>query len=158
VLTSDLILRVGTVAAQELRRRFGIAAPRLAVSGLNPHAGEEGMLGEEDEKVVRPAIEALQAASIDATGPHAADSMFSAEARQTYDVAICMYHDQALIPLKTLAFDEGVNVTLGLPFIRTSPDHGAALPLAGGGRARPHSLVAALRLADEMSRRDARLA
>jgi 4-hydroxythreonine-4-phosphate dehydrogenase len=152
LLTADLIASTGAIVAQDLRRRFGIERPRLAVAGLNPHAGEEGMLGSEEERVVRPAVEALRAQGIDATGPLSADTMFHAEARAGYDAALCMYHDQALIPLKTLAFDEGVNVTLGLPFVRTSPDHGTALALAGSGKARPTSLIAALRLADALAR------
>ena len=146
-LTTELIVRTGEIVARDLRSRFGIEHPRLAVSGLNPHAGEDGMLGHEDEAIVRPAVEALRAAGVDAVGPLSADTMFHPAARATYDVAVCMYHDQALIPIKTLAFDEGVNVTLGLPFIRTSPDHGTALSLAGTGEARPHSLMAALRMA-----------
>jgi 4-hydroxythreonine-4-phosphate dehydrogenase len=153
-LSTELIVETGRIVAAELERRFGIAGPRLAVAGLNPHAGEEGMLGQEDADVVRPAVEALRAAGIAATGPLPADTMFHAEARQTYDVALCMYHDQALIPIKTLAFDEAVNVTLGLPFVRTSPDHGTALPLAGTGKARATSLIAALKLAEALSRRE----
>jgi 4-hydroxythreonine-4-phosphate dehydrogenase len=131
--------------------RFGIARPRLAVAGLNPHAGEEGTLGDEDGSVVAPAIERLVADGIDARGPIAADSMFHEAARRTYDVALCMYHDQALIPIKTLAFDHGVNVTLGLPFVRTSPDHGTAFDIAGSGKANPASLIAALKLAARLS-------
>jgi 4-hydroxythreonine-4-phosphate dehydrogenase len=154
-LTNDLIVRTGEIVARDLKLRFGLAAPRLAVSGLNPHAGEDGMLGHEDSEIVRPAVEALCRAGIDAVGPLSADTMFHPAARSTYDAALCMYHDQALIPIKTLAFDEGVNVTLGLPFIRTSPDHGTALPLAGSGKARPTSLLHALRLADAMSHREA---
>jgi 4-hydroxythreonine-4-phosphate dehydrogenase len=154
----SLIVETGRIVARELTARFGIAHPRLAVSGLNPHAGEEGILGSEDEAIVRPAVDTLRAAGIDATGPHPADTMFHAAARKTYDAALCMYHDQALIPLKTLAFDEGVNVTLGLPFVRTSPDHGTALSLAGTGGARPASLMAALRLAAKLARSDERRA
>ncbi|MGH6922887.1 MAG: 4-hydroxythreonine-4-phosphate dehydrogenase PdxA [Propylenella sp.] len=154
-LAADLIVETGKTVAHDLAHRFGIARPRLAVAGLNPHAGEGGMLGSEDEAVVRPAVEALRAAGIDVTGPLAADSMFHAEVRATYDAALCMYHDQALIPLKTLAFDEGVNVTLGLPFVRTSPDHGTALDIAGRGIADPSSLIAALGLAASMARRRA---
>jgi 4-hydroxythreonine-4-phosphate dehydrogenase len=153
-LTPELIIETGTIVAHELTARFRIAEPRLAVSGLNPHAGEAGMLGKEDEAVVRPAVEALQAAGISAIGPLSADTMFHPAARATYDAALCMYHDQALIPIKTLAFDEGVNVTLGLPFIRTSPDHGTALSLVGSGKAHPTSLIAALRLADTLARGD----
>ena len=151
-LTTDLIVQTGRIVHADLRRRFGIAEPRLALAGLNPHAGEEGMLGSEEDTVVRPAVEALRADGIDATGPFPADTMFHAPARASYDVALCMYHDQALIPIKTLAFDDGVNVTLGLPFIRTSPDHGTALPLGATGRARPDSLIAALRLAGDLAR------
>jgi 4-hydroxythreonine-4-phosphate dehydrogenase len=134
-----------------LAQRFGIAHPRLAIAGLNPHAGEDGALGEEDHVVVRPAVERLQAEGIDARGPLPADTMFHAAARATYDVALAMYHDQALIPIKTLAFEHAVNVTLGLPFIRTSPDHGTAFDIAGTGRADPSSLIAALRLAARLS-------
>jgi len=154
-LTTELIVATGTTVAHDLRHRFGIAAPRLAVAGLNPHAGEAGMLGSEDEKVVRPAVEALRAAGIDATGPLPADTMFHAEARATYDAALCMFHDQALIPIKALAFDEAVNVTLGLPYVRTSPDHGTALPLAGTGKARAASLIAALKMAEALAAKEA---
>ncbi len=152
-LTRDLIFETGRVVARDLTRRFGIAHPRLAVAGLNPHAGEQGTLGDEDASVVRPAVERLVAEGIDARGPLAADSMFHAAARRTYDVALCMYHDQALIPIKTLAFDHAVNVTLGLPFIRTSPDHGTAFDIAGTGKADPSSLIAAIRLAARLSNR-----
>jgi 4-hydroxythreonine-4-phosphate dehydrogenase len=152
-LSTDLIVATGRIVADELRRRFGVEAPRLAVAGLNPHAGEGGALGDEDIEVVAPAVEALRAAGIDARGPLSPDTMFHAEARASYDAALCMYHDQALIPLKTLDFHGGVNVTLGLPFIRTSPDHGTAFALSGSGRARPDSLMAALRLAAEMASR-----
>jgi 4-hydroxythreonine-4-phosphate dehydrogenase len=150
-LTRDLIFETGRVVARDLIGRFGIAHPRLAVAGLNPHAGEDGMLGKEDSLVVRPAIERLIADGIDARGPLAADTMFHEAARKTYDVALCMYHDQALIPIKTLAFDHGVNVTLGLPFVRTSPDHGTAFDIAGSGKADPSSLIAALRLAARLA-------
>jgi 4-hydroxythreonine-4-phosphate dehydrogenase len=150
-LTTELIARTGKIVAGDLTRRFGVKAPRLAVAGLNPHAGEEGMLGAEDDRVVRPAVAALRAAGIDAAGPLPADTMFHPAARRTYDAALCMYHDQALIPVKTLAFDEAVNLTLGLPFVRTSPDHGTALAIAGTGQARPTSLIAALRLADRLA-------
>src|SRR5258708_3804272 len=136
-----------------LRPYFGIAAPVLAVAGLNPHAGEAGGLGREDIDIVAPAIIELQAAGIDARGPLAADTMFHAEARRGYDAALCMYHDQALIPIKTIDFDGGVNVTLGLPFIRTSPDHGTAFDIAGRGAARPDSLIAALRPAAALATR-----
>jgi 4-hydroxythreonine-4-phosphate dehydrogenase len=137
--------------ARDFRERFGIAHPRLAVAGLNPHAGEEGALGDEDITVVRPAVERLRADGMDAVGPLPADSLFHRDARARYDVALAMYHDQALIPIKTLAFDHAVNVTLGLPFVRTSPDHGTALDIAGTGRARPGSLIAALRLASRLT-------
>jgi 4-hydroxythreonine-4-phosphate dehydrogenase len=151
-LSKDLILTTIEITANDLRRYFGIAQPRLAVSGLNPHAGEEGGLGREEIDIITPAIETARARGFDVTGPHPADTLFHAAARATYDTAICMYHDQALIPFKTLAFDEGVNITLGLPFVRTSPDHGTAFGLAGTGRASPRSLIEALRLADAMSR------
>jgi 4-hydroxythreonine-4-phosphate dehydrogenase len=150
-LTSDLIVETGMIAARDLKRRFGIAQPRLAIAGLNPHAGESGTLGDEDLAVVAPAVARLRAEGVDAKGPLPADSMFHAAARANYDVALCMYHDQALVPIKTLAFDHAVNVTLGLPFVRTSPDHGTAFDIAGSGRADPSSLVAALRLAARIS-------
>ncbi len=151
LLTRELIVETGRIVAREFVERFGVAAPRLAVAGLNPHAGEEGTLGKEDLEIVAPAVKQLRAEGIDARGPLPADTMFHAQARATYDVALCMYHDQALIPIKTLAFDHGVNVTLGLPFVRTSPDHGTAFDLAGTGRADPSSLVAALKLAARLS-------
>jgi 4-hydroxythreonine-4-phosphate dehydrogenase len=150
-LTADLIVDTGRIVANDMRRRFGIALPRLAIAGLNPHAGEEGTLGEEDLTVVRPAVERLVAEGIDARGPLPADSMFHAAARAGYDVALAMYHDQALIPIKTLAFDHAVNVTLGLPFVRTSPDHGTAFDIAGTGKANPASLIAAINLAGRLS-------
>jgi 4-hydroxythreonine-4-phosphate dehydrogenase len=150
-LTADLIVETGRIVARDLNRRFGIARPRLAVAGLNPHAGEDGTLGEEDVAIVGPAVARLRAEGIDAVGPLPADTMFHERARATYDVAMCMYHDQALIPIKTLAFDHGVNVTLGLPFVRTSPDHGTAFDIAGAGTANPMSLVAALQLAARLS-------
>lgn len=137
--------------ASELQRRFHIDAPRIAVTGLNPHAGEDGRMGLEDRDIIAPVIERFAATGLNITGPHAADTLFHSEARATYDVVIAMYHDQALIPIKTLAFDTGVNVTLGLPFVRTSPDHGTAFALAGTGRARASSFLAALRLADQLS-------
>ena len=154
-LGREEIVEAGRITAAALRRDFGIAAPVLAVAGLNPHAGEGGALGREEIDIVAPAIAALRAAGIDARGPFAADTMFHAEARQSYDAALCMYHDQALIPIKTLDFDGGVNVTLGLPFVRTSPDHGTAFAIAGSGRARAGSLIAALRLAAAMAARRA---
>lgn len=150
-LTTDLIVRTGRIVARELRDRFGVAHPRLAVAGLNPHAGESGAMGHEDEDVIAPAIRTLQAEGIEAAGPLPADTMFHARARSRYDAALAMYHDQALIPIKTIAFDEAVNVTLGLPFVRTSPDHGTAFDIAGKGIARPDSLLAALRLAARLS-------
>jgi len=156
-LSTASIVHAGRVVDAALRRDFAIAAPVIAVAGLNPHAGEAGGLGREDIDIVAPAIAELRAAGIDARGPLAADTMFHAEARRRYDAALCMYHDQALIPIKTLDFDGAVNVTLGLPFIRTSPDHGTAFDIAGKGVARPDSLIAALRLAAEMAaRRDTR--
>jgi 4-hydroxythreonine-4-phosphate dehydrogenase len=134
-----------------LKARFGLANPRLAVSGLNPHAGEDGSIGTEDKTIVAPAVEILRGEGIEIRGPLPADTMFHEAARQTYDCAICMYHDQALIPVKTLAFEDAVNVTLGLPFIRTSPDHGTAFDIAGTGKANPSSLIVALRLAARMA-------
>ena len=147
LLTAEAIVDAGRVAASALIRDFGLAAPRLAVAGLNPHAGESGTVGREEIEVIAPAIAALRDAGIDATGPHPADSLFHAEARAGYDAALCMYHDQALIPIKALDFANAVNVTLGLSIVRTSPDHGTAYALAGTGRADPTSLVAAITLA-----------
>ncbi|RUW68558.1 4-hydroxythreonine-4-phosphate dehydrogenase PdxA, partial [Mesorhizobium sp. M1E.F.Ca.ET.063.01.1.1] len=151
VLTTVLIVATGRITAADLKSRFGIARPRLAIAGLNPHAGEGGTIGSEDLSIVLPAVEALKSEGIDAVGPLAADTMFHPRARAGYDAALCMYHDQALIPAKTLAFDEAVNVTLGLPFIRTSPDHGTAFDIAGKGIARADSLIAALRLARRLA-------
>jgi 4-hydroxythreonine-4-phosphate dehydrogenase len=151
VLTTALIIDTGRIVAREMRTRLGIPAPRLAFAGLNPHAGERGAIGQEDETIIRPAVEQLWAEGIDAVGPLPADTMFHPEARARYDVALCMYHDQALIPAKTLAFDETVNCTLGLPIIRTSPDHGTASGIAGTGTARPDSFIAALELAARMA-------
>jgi 4-hydroxythreonine-4-phosphate dehydrogenase len=150
-LSSELIVTTARIAVAGLKARFGLASPRLAVSGLNPHAGEEGALGAEDQAIVAPAIDILRRDGIEIRGPLPADTMFHDAARKTYDCAICMYHDQALIPVKTLAFDDAVNVTLGLPFIRTSPDHGTAFDIAGTGKANPSSLIAALRLAARMA-------
>ncbi|MGJ7037777.1 4-hydroxythreonine-4-phosphate dehydrogenase [Shinella sp. BE166] len=150
-LTEELIVETAVITERDLRQRFGIARPRLAIAGLNPHAGEGGALGLEDDAIVRPAVERLKAAGIDALGPLPADTMFHDAARATYDVALCMYHDQALIPAKALGFDDSVNATLGLPFIRTSPDHGTAFAIAGKGIARPDSLLAALRLAYDLA-------
>jgi len=150
-LSSELIVSTVRIVVADLKTRFGLANPRLAVSGLNPHAGEEGSLGTEDQTIVAPAIEILSREGIEIRGPLPADTMFHDAARKTYDCAVCMYHDQALIPVKTLAFEEAVNVTLGLPFIRTSPDHGTAFDIAGSGRANPSSLIAALQLAARMA-------
>jgi len=150
-LTQELIVETGRIVARDMTSRFGMRRPRMAVAGLNPHAGEHGTLGREDELIVRPAVEKLNAEGFEARGPLSADTMFHTAARATYDVALCMYHDQALIPIKTLAFDHGVNVTLGLPFIRTSPDHGTAFDIAGTGKACPDSLAAALRLAARLA-------
>ena len=152
-LTTDLIVETGRIVARDLRDRFDIARPRIAIAGLNPHAGEDGALGDEDQTVVRPAVERLRSEGINARGPLPADSLFHEAARASYDVALAMYHDQALIPIKTLAFDHAVNVTLGLPFVRTSPDHGTAFDIAGTGRADPASLIAALQLAARLSSR-----
>ncbi|WP_137933814.1 4-hydroxythreonine-4-phosphate dehydrogenase PdxA [Mesorhizobium comanense] len=156
VLTTELIVTTARITAADLASRFGIARPRLAIAGLNPHAGEGGSMGLEDEQIVRPAIAILRAEGIDASGPLPADTLFHARARAGYDAALCMYHDQALIPAKALAFDEAVNVTLGLPFIRTSPDHGTAFDIAGKGVARPDSLIAALKLARKLADTDAK--
>ncbi len=150
-LTGELIVETGRIVARDLTSRFGIAHPRLAIAGLNPHAGEEGAMGEEDRAIVAPAVARLKADGIDAIGPLPADTLFHEKARASYDVALCMYHDQALIPIKTLAFEHAVNVTLGLPFVRTSPDHGTAFDIAGLGKADPSSLVAALALAAGLS-------
>jgi 4-hydroxythreonine-4-phosphate dehydrogenase len=160
MLTCELIRNRAAIAALALVRDFGIARPRLAVTGLNPHAGEDGRMGHEDADTIAPAVEALRAAGIDARGPLPADTMFHAEARRSYDAAICMYHDQALIPMKALDFDEGVNVTLGLPMVRTSPDHGTAFDIAGKGGAakggaRANATIAALRMAAEIAARRA---
>ncbi|MEK1873669.1 MAG: 4-hydroxythreonine-4-phosphate dehydrogenase PdxA [Rhizobium altiplani] len=151
-LTADLIIETCRIADADLRRRFGIEQPRLAIAGLNPHAGEDGAIGKEDETVIKPAIQFLRSEGINAIGPLPADTMFHDDARARYDVAICMYHDQALIPAKALGFDDAVNVTLGLPFVRTSPDHGTAFGIAGKGLARENSLVAALKLAGHLGR------
>jgi 4-hydroxythreonine-4-phosphate dehydrogenase len=153
-LSAELIVETGRIVARDLRERFRIARPRLAIAGLNPHAGEQGTLGEEDRAIVAPAVAQLAADGIEARGPLPADSMFHEAARSSYDAALCMYHDQALIPIKTLAFDHAVNVTLGLPFVRTSPDHGTAFDIAGTGKADPKSLVAALRLAARLAAAD----
>ena len=152
MLTTASIVETSVIVAAALRERFGIAAPRLAMAGLNPHAGEAGSMGDEEGRLIAPAVAALRGMGIDVSGPWPPDTMFSAGARAGYDAAICMYHDQALIPLKTLDMASGVNVTLGLPIVRTSPDHGTAFDIAGTGRADPSSLIAALRMAQEISR------
>ena len=151
-LSAELIVKTARVVNRDLRARFGLARPRLAIAALNPHAGEGGAMGQEEITMIAPAIETLRRDGIDAAGPFSADTMFHARARARYDVALTMYHDQGLIPVKTLAFDEGVNVTLGLPFVRTSPDHGVAFDIAGKGLASPASLIAALNLANRLTR------
>ncbi len=156
LLTSELIERRARIVAAALRRDFGIPSPRLAIAALNPHAGEDGRMGGEEAGIIAPAIAALRAAGIDATGPHPADALFAPHKRATYDAAICMYHDQALIPLKALDFDQGVNVTLGLPIVRTSPDHGTAFDIAGKGIAHPGAMIAAIRMAGEIAAMRAR--
>lgn len=151
-LTSGLIEARGRVTLRGLQKNFGITHPRLAVAGFNPHAGENGALGSEEMEVIEPAIAALRAEGWDVTGPHPADTMFHASARARYDAALCMYHDQALIPLKALHFEEGVNITLGLPIVRTSPDHGTAFDIAGEDRADPRAMAAAIRMAANSAR------
>ncbi len=151
VLTKDLIVETVRIVARDLRYKFGIDAPRIILTGLNPHAGEDGTLGREEIEVIEPAIKELLDAGIDVSGPFSADTCFHPRARQGYDAAVAMYHDQALIPIKTISFDEGVNVTLGLPFIRTSPDHGTAVDIAGTGKARADSFIAALTMAARMA-------
>jgi len=155
-LNAEIIVTNGKVTAAALERDYGIANPRLAVAGLNPHAGEDNAMGNDEEKIIAPAVRALQDAGINCFGPAPADTLFHAAARSTYDAVLCMYHDQALIPLKTIDFERGVNVTLGLPFVRTSPDHGTAFNIAGTGTASPLSLIAAIREAAAMAaaRRD----
>jgi 4-hydroxythreonine-4-phosphate dehydrogenase len=150
LLTLELLLETGRIVAHDLTHRFGITRPRLAFTGLNPHAGEGGDMGREEIDIIRPALAEL-AKDIAVSGPHPADTLFHAEARKHYDAVIAMYHDQALIPIKTIAFDQAVNVTLGLPFIRTSPDHGTAFDIAGQGLANPASLIAALQLAQRLT-------
>jgi 4-hydroxythreonine-4-phosphate dehydrogenase len=152
-LTTELIVRTGRIVARELKDRFGLPQPRLALAGLNPHAGENGAMGSEDLDIVAPAVEILRADGIEVAGPLPADTMFHSGARSRYDAALAMYHDQALIPIKTIAFDDAVNVTLGLPFVRTSPDHGTAFDIAGRGIARPDSLIAAIKLAARLGAR-----
>lgn len=146
-LSIELICARARITARGLMQQFGLSRPRLAVAGLNPHAGEDGMLGREEMDIIAPAIAQLQDEGLDVTGPFAADGMFHGRARETYDAALCMYHDQALIPIKTLSFDEGVNMTLGLPIIRTSPDHGTAFGIAGRNMAHPGAMIAAIRMA-----------
>ena len=151
ILTADMIVESGRIVDREMKAKFGLIQPRLAVAGLNPHAGEEGAMGREDLEIVAPAVDRLRAEGIDARGPLPSDTLFHGAARKTYDAVLAMYHDQALIPVKTIAFDETVNVTLGLPFVRTSPDHGTALDIAAQGTANPSSLIAALKMASRMA-------
>jgi 4-hydroxythreonine-4-phosphate dehydrogenase len=151
-LSAESIIHVGKATAAALVRDFGLPRPRLAVAALNPHAGEDGTMGDEEGRIIAPAVAALRAMGIDAEGPKPADTLFHAAARARYDAVVCMHHDQGLIPLKTVAFDSGVNITLGLPFVRTSPDHGTALDIAGKGIADPSSLLAALDMAAEMAK------
>jgi 4-hydroxythreonine-4-phosphate dehydrogenase len=153
LLTTELIVARGRTTIRALKRLFGIARPRLAVAGLNPHAGEEGALGREEIDIVQPAIERLREEDAEVTGPLSADTMFHERMRRTYDAALCLYHDQALVPLKTLHFDDGVNMTLGLPIIRTAPDHGTAFPIAGRNIAEPGAMIAALRMAADCAER-----
>jgi len=150
-ISKQAVFDTGEIILTALRRDFGILNPRLVVTGLNPHAGEDGMLGGEDAAVIAPAVAALAARGFHVRGPLPADTMFHEEARKTYDAALCMYHDQALIPIKTLSFWDGVNVTLGLPIVRTSPDHGTALDIAGTGKADPRSMIAAIQMAADVS-------
>ena len=155
-LSADLLRQTIEITRDALIRDFGIPKPRIAVSGLNPHAGEGGAIGSEEVAFIGPLLASMRADGVEIAGPKSADTMFHASARHAYDAAVTMYHDQALIPIKTLAFDEGVNVTLGLPFVRTSPDHGTALDIAGQGSANPSSLIEALKLAHYMAKRRAR--
>lgn len=155
LITTELILRRARIVAQALARDFALPAPRLAIAALNPHAGEDGKFGDEDMAVVAPAIAALQSEGIRATGPHPADALFAPHNRENFDVALCMYHDQALIPIKALDFDSGVNVTLGLPIVRTSPDHGTAFGIAGKALAHPGATIAAIRMAGDCAARRA---
>ena len=150
-LSSEEIFNKGMLLAESLKHDFGVSDPRVAVCGLNPHAGEDGQFGDEDIRVVAPAVQRLQEVGVTAFGPLSADTLFHPVARKTYDGVLGMYHDQVLIPIKTIDFDGGVNVTLGLDFIRTSPDHGTAFDIAGKGKANPASLVAALRMARSMA-------
>ncbi len=157
-ITQELILSRTRIVARSMHTDYGIASPRIAIAGLNPHAGEDGRMGREEIDTIAPAIAALRAEGVDATGPHPADTLFAPHKRGSYDVAIAMYHDQALVPLKTLDFDHGVNVTLGLPIVRTSPDHGTAFDIAGRGIARADAMIAAIRMAGEIAARRASLA
>lgn len=157
LLSVELLVARGMATARGLRKNFGIEEPRLAFAGFNPHAGEQGAIGREEIEIIAPAIEQLKRDGIAASGPFAADTMFHARARQSYDAALCCYHDQALIPLKTLHFDEGVNITLGLPIVRTSPDHGTAFDIAGKGIAEPGAMIAAIRMAGEAAARRAKM-
>ena len=150
-LSKNAINHCATVTYNALKDEFGLKLPRLAIAGLNPHAGENGHLGNEEKLIITPAVKTLQSKGININGPYPADTLFHERARKNYDAIICMYHDQALIPLKTIAFDKGVNVTLGLPFVRTSPDHGTAFDIAGTGKANPGSLIAAILLAQKMA-------
>lgn len=158
LITTDLIIRKARIMARALAEDFGIENPHIAIAALNPHAGEDGRMGHEDAAVIAPAIAALQDEGINATGPHPADALFTPRARATYDAALCMYHDQALVPLKALDFDQGVNVTLGLPIVRTSPDHGTAFGIAGQNLADPGATIAAIRMAGEIAARRAGIA
>ena len=152
-LTTELIVARTRIVARAMHTDFGIENPRIAIAGLNPHAGEDGRMGREEIDIIAPAIAQLRTEGIDATGPHPADTLFAPHKRDSYDVAIAMYHDQALVPLKALDFDQGVNVTLGLPIVRTSPDHGTAFDIAGKGIARPDAMIAAIRMAGEIAAR-----
>ena len=152
LLSVELVVAKARATARGLCRNFGIAVPRLAFAGLNPHAGEQGTIGREEIDILAPAIDILRAEGLDVTGPLAADTMFHPRARARYDAALCCYHDQALIPIKTLFFDDGVNITLGLPIVRTSPDHGTAFAIAGRDEANPGAMIAAIRMADEAVR------
>ena len=153
LITTALIVAKARIVAAALQRDFGLTTPRIAIAALNPHAGEDGRMGDEDQRIVAPAVAALQAEGIAASGPHAADALFAPHSRSTFDVALCMYHDQALIPVKALDFDQGVNVTLGLSIIRTSPDHGTAFGIAGTGQANPGAMIAAIRMAGDCAAR-----
>ncbi len=155
LITCDLIIHRTRIVSRAMHTDFGIAEPRIAIAGLNPHAGEDGRMGREEIEIIAPAIAQLRTEGIDATGPHPADTLFAPHKRTTFDAAIAMYHDQALVPLKALDFDEGVNVTLGLPIVRTSPDHGTAFDIAGKGAARADAMIAAIRMAGEIAARRA---